>query len=96
MLATYNRISDKIEVATKLENMDVHLVQRLIDTEGWTYTQQYRVKSILNVFFDYAIDHGFIENNSARKAKLPRKNKVCSRLKMQKTNTWNQKNIKQS
>lgn len=73
MLATYNRICDKVEAGTKLENIDVRLIQRLIDTEKWTYTQKYRVKSILNVFFDYAIDQGFIENNPARKAKLPRK-----------------------
>ena len=81
MLATYNRISDKIEVGTKLENMDVRLIQRLIDTEDWTYTQKYRVKSILNVFFDYAIDQGFIENNPARKAKLPRKKQSLEQIK---------------
>ena len=81
MLATYNRISDKIEAGTKLENMDVRLIQRLIDTEEWTYTQKYRVKSILNVFFDYAIDQGFIENNPARKAKLPRKKQSLQQIK---------------
>ena len=79
MLATYNRICDKVEAGTKLENIDVRLIQRLIDTEEWTYTQKYRVKSILNVFFYYAIDQGFLENNPARKAKLPRKNKVYNR-----------------
>ena len=81
MLATYNRISDKIETGTKLENMDVRLVQRLLDTEEWTYTQKYRVKSILNVFFDYAIDQGFIESNPARKAKLPRRKQSLQQIK---------------
>jgi hypothetical protein len=33
MLATYNRISDKIETGTKLENMDVRLAKKMIDTE---------------------------------------------------------------
>lgn len=50
MLATYNRILDKVEKGTKIENMDVRLIQRLLDTEEWTYTQKYLVKSILNVF----------------------------------------------
>lgn len=81
MLATYNRISDKIETGTKLENMDVRLAKKMIDTEEWTCTQKYRVKSILNVFFNYAIDQGFIENNPARKAKLPRKKQTLEQIR---------------
>ena len=61
--------------------MDVRLIQRLLDTEEWTYTQKYRVKSILKVFFDYAIDQGFLENNPARKAKLPRKKQSLQQIK---------------
>ena len=36
MLATYNRILDKVEKGTKIENMDVRLIQRGLDTEEWT------------------------------------------------------------
>lgn len=81
MLATYNKILDKVEKGTKIENMDVRLIQRMLDTEEWTYTQKYRVKSVLNVFFDYAIDQGFIENNPARKAKLPRRKQSLQQIK---------------
>ena len=61
--------------------MDGRLIQRLLDTEEWTYTQKYRVKSILKVFFDYAIDQGFLENNPARKAKFPRKKQSLQQIK---------------
>lgn len=61
--------------------MDVRLIQRLLDTEEWTYTKKYRVKSILKVFFDYTIDQGFLENNPARKAKLPRKKQSLQQIK---------------
>jgi hypothetical protein len=33
MLATYNGILDKVEKGTKIENMDLRLIQRLLDTE---------------------------------------------------------------
>lgn len=96
MLATYNRILDKVEKGTKIENMDVRLIQRLLDTEEWTYTQKYLVKSILNVFLTTLLTRALLKIILREKLSFLEKNKVCSRLKMRKTNTWNQKNIKQS
>lgn len=96
MLATYNRILDKVEKGTKIENMDVRLIQRLLDTEEWTYTQKYLVKSILNVFLTTLLTRALLKIILREKPSFLEKNKVCSRLKMRKTNTWNQKNIKQS
>ena len=82
MLATYNRILDKVEKGTKDRKYGCPIDSKgMLDTEEWTYTQKYRVKSVLNVFFDYAIDQGFIENNPARKAKLPRRKQSLQQIK---------------
>lgn len=82
--ATITRILDKVEKGTKIKNMNVRLIQSIIDTEDWTYTQKYRVKSMLNVFFDYAQERDYIDSNPARKAKLPPKeNRIQKKLKAQ-------------
>lgn len=71
--AAINRIKDGIERGTKLANINVRLVQKLLDNDDWTYSQKYRIKTTLNTFFDYAISQDMIDENPSRKAKLPKK-----------------------
>lgn len=69
-----NRIKDNIERGTKLANINVRLIQKILDNDNWTYSQKYRIKTTLNTFFDYAVSQDMIEVNPSRKAKLPKKN----------------------
>lgn len=73
LAASVKRISDAIEQGTILSNINVRLIQSLLDTEDWTDSQKYRAKTVLNTFFDYAIDQQLISDNPSRKARLPKK-----------------------
>lgn len=73
LAASVKRISDTIEQGTILSNINVRLIQSLLDTEDWTDSQKYRAKTMLNTFFDYAIDQQLISDNPSRKARLPKK-----------------------
>lgn len=73
LAASVKRISDTIEQGTILSNINVRLIQSLLDTEDWTDSQKYRAKTVLNTFFDYAIDQQLITDNPSRKARLPKK-----------------------
>ena len=73
LAASVKRISDAIEQGTILSNINVRLIQSLLDTEDWTDSQKYRAKTMLNTFFDYAIDQQLISDNPSRKARLPKK-----------------------
>ena len=73
LAASVKRISDTIEQGTILSNINVRLIQSLLDTEDWTDSQKYRAKTVLNTFFDYAMDQQLITDNPSRKARLPKK-----------------------
>lgn len=73
LAASVKRISDTIEQGTILSNINVRFIQSLLDTEDWTDSQKYRAKTVLNTFFDYAMDQQLITDNPSRKARLPKK-----------------------
>ena len=73
LAASVKRISDTIEQGTILSNINVRLIQSLLDTEDWTDSQKYRAKTVLNTFFDYAMDQQLISYKPSRKARLPEK-----------------------
>lgn len=87
LVASVKRISDTIEQGTILSNINVRLIQSLLDTEDWTDSQKYRAKTVLNTFFDYAMDQQLVTDNPSRKARLPKKRINLRNNKLPRINT---------
>lgn len=85
--ATVKRLEKYIEPGTKVSNMNVRLIQKIIDIDELTFNQKYRIKTTLNTFFDYAISQEWIDDNPSRKAKLPKK-KISSEQKIKATDKF--------
>lgn len=73
--ASVKRVQDLFAQDVKVANITPKYIQDFLNHQNWTYSVRYRFKSLLNLFFDYAIDMGYIDTNPARKVKLPKNTK---------------------
>ncbi|SCA90060.1 Phage integrase [Streptococcus macedonicus] len=80
-LATIKRIKKDFALEVPISNITPKYIQNYITSnDEWTYSQKYRIKSLLNVFFDYAVSLEIIENNPARKIVLNKPQKTIEEL----------------
>ncbi|WP_449451466.1 tyrosine-type recombinase/integrase [Streptococcus suis] len=66
-------VKENFGIGVKIARIDTFYVQSFINDLDLTRPRLERVKSVLNLSFDYAITLGHIEHNPARKARLPEK-----------------------
>ena len=80
-MATIKRIKKDFALEVPISNITPKYIQNYITSnDEWTYSQKYRIKSLLNVFFDYAVSLEIIENNPARKIVLNKPRKTAEEL----------------
>lgn len=71
LLAAIDRIQNHFANDVPIKNITPKYIQNFLDHhEEWSYSQKYKTKSLLNVFFDNAVSLEMLPDNPARKAKL--------------------------
>lgn len=71
LLAAIDRIQNHFANDVPIKNITPKYIQNFLDQhEEWSYSQKYKTKSLLNVFFDNAVSLEMLPDNPARKAKL--------------------------
>ena len=73
MTSNVRYVEENFAVDVKIANIDTHYIQRFINDADVPRSILERVKTILNLTFDYACTVGYIPSNPARQAKLPKK-----------------------
>ena len=73
MTSNVRYVAENFAVDVKIANIDTHYIQRFINDADVPRSILERIKSILNLTFDYACTVGYIPSNPARQAKLPKK-----------------------
>lgn len=73
MTSNVRYVAENFAIDVKIANIDTHYIQRFINDADIPRSILERVKSILNLTFDYACTVGYIDSNPARQAKLPKK-----------------------
>lgn len=65
-------IRESFGIGIKVFNIDPKYVQNYLDNLDCSRNKKERIKSMLNLAFDYAVDLDIIKDNPSRRAKLPR------------------------
>lgn len=81
MSSSVNYLLKNIDKNVKIDKVDVKFMQNIINSSDIKRSQLIRVKSVLNLIFDYAVDLGYTNDNPARRAKLPKKLKTLDDYK---------------
>lgn len=81
MSSSVNYLLKNIDKNVKIDKVDVKFIQNIINSSDIKRSQLIRVKSVLNLIFDYAVDLGYTNDNPARRAKLPKKLKTLDDYK---------------
>lgn len=66
-------INKTINSETIVNKIDVKYIQKYLNKLDVPRSKLERIKSLLNLFFDYALNLEYINDNPARKAKIPKK-----------------------
>ena len=69
-------VRDSFGLGVKITKIDARYIQRYLDNLEVSSSKKERNKSLLNQVFDYAVSLNIIQDNPARRAKLPRTKKT--------------------
>ena len=67
-----NEVREHFGIGIKVTKIDVRYVQHYLDNLECSVSKKERTKTLLNQAFDYAVSLNIIQDNPARRAKLPR------------------------
>lgn len=81
MSSSVNYLLKNIDKNVKIDKVDVKFIQNIINSSDIKRSQLIRIKSVLNLIFDYAVDLEYTNDNPARRAKLPKKLKTLDDYK---------------
>lgn len=81
MSSSVNYLLKNIDKNVKIDKVDVKYIQNIINSSDIKRSQLIRIKSVLNLIFDYAVDLEYTNDNPARRAKLPKKLKTLDDYK---------------
>ncbi|HEL1619414.1 TPA: site-specific integrase [Streptococcus suis] len=73
MTSNVQFVKENFGIGVQIARIDTFYVQNFINDLDLSRPRLERIKSILNLCFDYAVTLGYIEHNPARRAKLPEK-----------------------
>lgn len=71
-----NEVREHFGIGIKVTKIDVRYVQHYLDNLECSVSKKERTKTLLNQAFDYAVSLNIIQDNPARRAKLPRVKKT--------------------
>lgn len=71
-----NEVREHFGIGIKVIKIDVRYVQHYLDNLECSVSKKERTKTLLNQAFDYAVSLNIIQDNPARRAKLPRVKKT--------------------
>ncbi|GAX46808.1 tyrosine-type recombinase/integrase [Pseudolactococcus reticulitermitis] len=80
MTSGVNYLLNTINPHTKIKNVNVKFIQNIINDDNIKRSQLERIKSVLNLIFDYAVTLEYVTDNPARRAKLPKRVKTLEDL----------------
>lgn len=72
LTSSMNDFKEAFDLTVKVSNMDTKYIQRFLNGLELSRSKMERYKLILNLSLDYAVNLGYIEDNPARRAKLPK------------------------
>ena len=72
LTSSMNDFKEAFDLTVKVSNMDTKYIQRFLNSLELSRSKMERYKLILNLSLDYAVNLGYIEDNPARRAKLPK------------------------
>lgn len=72
LTSSMNDFKEAFDLTVKVSNMDTKYIQRFLNGLELSRSKMERYKLILNLSLDYAVNLSYIEDNPARRAKLPK------------------------
>lgn len=72
LTSSMNDFKEAFDLTVKVSNIDTKYIQRFLNGLELSRSKLERYKLILNLSLDYAVNLGYIEDNPARRAKLPK------------------------
>lgn len=72
MSSSVNYLIDNVDESVKFKNVNVKFIQNILVSDNIKRSQLIRVKSVLNLVFDYGMTLEYINDNPARRAKIPK------------------------
>ena len=72
LTSSMNDFKEAFDLTVKVSNMDTKYIQRFLNGLELSRSKMERYKLILNLSLDYAVNLDYIEDNPARRAKLPK------------------------
>lgn len=72
LTSSVNDFKETFDLSVKVSNIDTKYIQRFLNNLDLSRSKMERYKLILNLSLDYAVNLEYIEDNPARRAKLPK------------------------
>ncbi|BBP09885.1 tyrosine-type recombinase/integrase [Streptococcus sp. 116-D4] len=72
LTSNVNDFKETFDLSVKVSNIDTKYIQRFLNNLDLSRSKMERYKLILNLSLDYAVNLEYIEDNPARRAKLPK------------------------